>query len=184
VEVTKTRGKSQDGTATNQSNPQRNLGASVPRIENTRKHRGEVAESVFLTKAVTMGFGVAKPWGDSERYDFILDSGGKLWRVQVKSAYRSTEEGGYSVHACGNENRKPYTPDEIDVIVAYIVPEDVWYVIPIHAFATIHGMKFFPGSRRRRSRHEIYREAWCWMACRPDGPKVRRKCLDGRCRFE
>jgi hypothetical protein len=64
------------------------------RLKNTRKRRGEAAESVFLAKAVSMGFGVAKPWGDSERYDFILDSGRPLWRVQVKSAYRACEEGG------------------------------------------------------------------------------------------
>jgi hypothetical protein len=35
-----------------------------------------------LHKAAALGFGVAKPYGDSERYDFILDSGERLWRVQ------------------------------------------------------------------------------------------------------
>ena len=70
-------------------------------IKDTRKHRGEVAESVFLAKAVSKGFAVAKPWGDSNRYDFILDSGGKLWRDQLKSAYSGCNYGGYTVHACG-----------------------------------------------------------------------------------
>ena len=37
------------------------------------KRRGELAELAFLYKAATQGFGVAKPYGDSERYDFILD---------------------------------------------------------------------------------------------------------------
>src|SRR5438876_743386 len=41
----------------------------------TRKRRGEAAEAAFLAKASGLGFGVAKPWGDSERYDFLLDSG-------------------------------------------------------------------------------------------------------------
>ena len=41
----------------------------------TRKRRGEIAEAAFLAKAASLGFGVAKPWGDSERYDFIIDSG-------------------------------------------------------------------------------------------------------------
>jgi PD-(D/E)XK endonuclease len=131
------------------------------RIKNTRKRRGEVAESVFLAKAVSMGFGVAKPWGDSERYDFILDSGGELWRVQVKSAYVGTREGGYTVHAYGNENRVAYTAEEVDVVVGYVVPEDAWYVIPIQAFAGIKTVKVFPASRRMRSKHEKFREAWC-----------------------
>jgi PD-(D/E)XK endonuclease len=131
-----------------------------------------------------MGFAVAKPWGDSDRYDFILDSGGRLWRVQLKSAYRGRKDGGYSIHAFGNENSRPYTPDEVDIIVAYIVPADAWYVIPIEVFTIIHGIRQFPRSRRRRSRHEIYREAWCIMACKPGGPRVRRKCVDGMCRLE
>src|SRR5712691_6414426 len=40
------------------------------------KRKGELSEAAFLLKAASLGFGVAKPWGDSERYDFILDSHG------------------------------------------------------------------------------------------------------------
>jgi PD-(D/E)XK nuclease superfamily protein len=173
-----------DNNCGDQPDNSRQLVTSAPRLKNTRKQRGEVAESVFLAKSVSMGFGVAKPWGDSERYDFILDSGGQLWRVQLKSAYRGCKHGGYTVHAFGNQNRTPYTAAEIDVVIAYIVPEDAWYVIPIAAFGSIHSMKLFPASRRRRSRHEKYREGWCLMACKPDGPQVRRKCVNGLCRFE
>ena len=54
-----------------------------PRPKNT-KRTGELSEAAFLHKAVAEGFGVAKPWGDSERYDFILDNGDRLLRVQVK----------------------------------------------------------------------------------------------------
>ena len=49
------------------------------------KRKGELAEAAFLLKAQSMGFRVARPWGDSDRYDFILDSGARLWRVQLKS---------------------------------------------------------------------------------------------------
>src|SRR2546425_9067354 len=40
------------------------------------KRRGEVVELAFLYKAVSLGFGVAKPYGDSECYDFIVDWSG------------------------------------------------------------------------------------------------------------
>ena len=126
-----------------------------------------------------MGFGVAKPWGDSERYDFILDSGEKLWRVQLKSAYVGSKEGGYTVHAFGNESRVAYTAAEVDVVVGYVVPEQAWYVIPIGAFAGIKSMKLFPASRRMRSKHEKYREAWCWMCCGRAGMGVVRRCVAG-----
>jgi hypothetical protein len=51
----------------------------------TSKAFGEAAEAAFLAKATSLGFGVAKTWGESERYDFMVDSGHKLWRIQVKS---------------------------------------------------------------------------------------------------
>jgi len=145
---------------------------------NTRlptKRRGEVAEAAFLHKAASLGFSVAKPWGESDRYDFILDSGGRSWRVQVKSAHTSTVNG-YTFHACGHVHSRRYTASDIDFIVGYVVPDDVWYVIPIAEFATKTTVKVFPSSRRRRSRFEIYREAWCLMACPKDG--VHRGDLD------
>ena len=54
-----------------------NTGAYSPRTarqkEAITKRRGELAELAFLYKAANLGYGVAKPYGDSERYDFILD---------------------------------------------------------------------------------------------------------------
>ena len=64
---------------------------TVLRRERNPKCRGELAELAFAHKAAALGFGVAKPYGDSERFDFILISrdwpeGDKLWRVQIKSS--------------------------------------------------------------------------------------------------
>jgi hypothetical protein len=49
------------------------------------KRRGEIVEIAFLHTVTNMGFAVTQPYGDSEAYDFIVDSGSRLWRVQVKS---------------------------------------------------------------------------------------------------
>ncbi len=57
------------------------------------KRTGELSEAAFLHKAVGLGFKVTKPWGDSERYDFVLDSGRRLWRVQIKCT--AAEAGGW-----------------------------------------------------------------------------------------
>jgi hypothetical protein len=58
-------------------------------VRNT-KRRGEIVEIAFLYTVANMGFAVTKPYGDSEPYDFIVDSGNRLWRVQVKSClYRN-----------------------------------------------------------------------------------------------
>ena len=129
----------------------------------TRKALGEAAEAAFLAKATSLGFGVAKTWGDSERYDFILDSGKKLWRVQVKSS-RHSDGSRYIIKLKG---AAAYTAKEIDFIVAYIVPENLCYVIPI-SVAAFRGQMYVSPGGTRHFRHEKYREAWCQMACPRD----------------
>jgi hypothetical protein len=58
---------------------------------------------------------------------------------------------------------------EIDFIAVYIVPKNLWYVVPI-AVAELHWqLYFFPERAGSRSANEIYREAWCQMACPRDG---------------
>ena len=62
-------------------NPDAKRGISTSGADPIARHtkrRGELAEAAFLAKAASMGIGVAKPWGDSERYDFIIDVGGRL----------------------------------------------------------------------------------------------------------
>ena len=41
--------------------------------ELTTKRRGEISELAFALAAARHGFGTARPYGDSERYDIILD---------------------------------------------------------------------------------------------------------------
>ncbi len=129
----------------------------------TRKALGEAAEAAFLAKVTSLGFGVSKTWGDSERYDFILDSGQKLWRIQVKSCrhFRSY----YKVTTRGAT--QPYTAEQIDFIAIYIVPENLWYVIPISLAASRDRLYVSP-NRALHSKYEKYREAWCQMACPRD----------------
>lgn len=125
----------------------------------TRKQRGEMAEAAFVAKAASLGLCVSKPWGESSRYDLIVDNGRRLMRVQVKSAHRAGEYGGYTFHAHGNTTRV-YRASEIDVLVAYVVPENAWYLFPVEEFRKYKSMKLFPVSRRRRSKFEKFREAW------------------------
>jgi hypothetical protein len=136
----------------------------------TDKQRGELAEMGFLFKASGLGFGVARPWGDSERYDFILDSGERFWRVQVKSTYVARAHS-YTVHASGytGGKRKAYTSKQIDVLVAYIVAENIWYVIPVAAFVPRKQLQFYPSGCKTKNggRFEQYREAWDLMKADP-----------------
>ena len=153
----------------------------------TRKAQGEAAEAAFLARAASFGFGVAKPWGDSERYDFIVDSGHNFWRVQVKST-RSRVRSGYVV-VLATGSRQTYDATQIDFVAAYIVAEELWYVIPVEAVGSRSSLGLYPHGGTGRL--EKYREAWCQMACprTEDGPsrvQVSRPCeqakaANGRC---
>jgi PD-(D/E)XK nuclease superfamily protein len=45
-----------------------------------------------MTRATELGLGVIKPWGDSARYDFVVEQGGRFLRVQVKSTTSKVDE--------------------------------------------------------------------------------------------
>jgi len=127
----------------------------------TPKQLGEIAEAEFIAKAVGMGFVVAKPWGDSESYDFIVNVRKKFhfWRVQVKSAHVVGKDLTYSFRAHDHE-QKSYTAEDIDALVAYAKPEEAWYVFPVRVVEGLKALKLYPGSRRKRSKYEKWREKW------------------------
>jgi hypothetical protein len=52
--------------------------------DDNTKRLGEAIEAAFLAKVCRLRIPVCKPWGDSERYDFVVDWGEGFWRVQVK----------------------------------------------------------------------------------------------------
>jgi hypothetical protein len=141
----------------------------------TKRHNpvrtGEIAEAAFLHKVINLGFGVAKPWGNSERYDFILDNGQRLWRVQLKCSEVLRPFGGYDIqpmYGVYGKSRRVYTADDIDVLIAYITPVDAWYVLPIELIYGRKSLRFYPTGGCKRPRFEHYREAWHLLRPEPE----------------
>jgi hypothetical protein len=130
--------------------------------ELTTKRRGELSELAFVYKAATQGFHVAKPYGDSERYDCILDNGHRLWRVQIKSS-TCIRNGLYRVNACRHTCQGPacYRASEIDFFAAYIIPEETWFILPVELIVGRRTVYFARrGDPRRPDHYAEYREAW------------------------
>ena len=144
--------------------------------ENT-KRMGEAIEAAFLAKVCKLRIPVCKPWGDSERYDFVVDWGKGFWRVQVKGG--SSQDGSsYRVRAgCSG---KVFTEEDMDFVVVHVVTEDVWYVVSIEIAEGLSTLWFNP--RSTRARFEKYREAWCLLDCPRKGRG--RGDLPVRCRSE
>jgi len=53
---------------------------------------------------------------------------------------------------------------EINFFVDYIVPADVWYVVPVNQIAPFQCLSFYPYGCRIGGFFESYREAWHLMA--------------------
>src|SRR5579863_3343250 len=58
--------------------------------EQTTKRRGEISELAFALAAARQGFGIAKPYGDSERYDIILDPSHVAHVIPTEAERRSS----------------------------------------------------------------------------------------------
>ena len=138
--------------------------------EPSRKRRGEAAEAAFLARATSMGFRVCTPWGESERYDLVIDYGhGRFYRIQAKCTELFADRR-YRVKNGGHSDAV-YTPEETDFIAAYVTPLDLWYIVPIEAAGTRKSLRFYPhGARRRNGRIvpskgllEKYKNAWCLL---------------------
>jgi hypothetical protein len=149
--------------------------------EDNSKRCGEAIEAAFLAKVCKLRIPVCKPWGDSERYDFVVDWGKGFWRVQVKGAsYCSLSRDGSKYHAGAGSNGKTFTKKDMDFVVVQIVPEDLWYVVPIEIAEGLTALWFNP--RSKKARFEKYREAWCLLDCPRKGRG--RGDIPVRCRSE
>ena len=142
------------------------------------KAKGDLAEIAFLHRAAAFGFGVATPYGDKEHYDFILDSGERFWRVQVRStSYFEANRNAYTVNASHigkGRQVKTYQPEEIDFLVAYIVPVDTWYIVPVNQLASLRFLRLYPSGSKWGGCFEAFREAWHLMAPGADLPQPRK----------
>jgi|SRR5579859_2287153 len=122
------------------------------------KALGEWAELVFMQEARLRGFHVAKPFGDTARYDVLLESHGRTQRIQVKCVSRPFRSGYKVLAAHGSARKTPYRPRDVDFIAAFIVPLRLWYIIPVAQLRGRTSLWLFPRSRRART--SPFREAW------------------------
>ena len=173
------------------------------------KLRGEWAELRFMTRVAEHGIMISKPWGDSARYDLMIEHHGRVLRIQVKSTMRIVR-GCYRCHLptlsrcnpearaltknChheatalssqkdpdapreasrtlrGNNSRvrraskseaqpPTHAENQIDFVAAYIIPLDLWYILPAPVTTRLHGhISLSP--HRKGHKYEPYLEAW------------------------
>jgi hypothetical protein len=129
------------------------------------KQRGEWVELEFMAQAALQGFCVSKPWGDSMAYDVIVEHRSHFLRVQVKSTTVRTGTGYFCQFKPNYHKKHDYTLAEIDLFAAYVIPMNLWYLIPASILlgptrkTAVMLCPMVP-LRKNRYRYEHYREAW------------------------
>lgn len=96
-----------------------------------------MSEAQVLNKLVQAGYGVSQPFDDNQRYDFIVDADGDLYRVQVKTA-RSGSSNETIRFDCSNSvantsevSHKEYTSEQIDSFIVYSPDLDKFYWVNV-----------------------------------------------------
>jgi hypothetical protein len=130
------------------------------------KLRGEWAELVFQLRATERGLILARPCGDNAPYDFLVacpgratsdrwDHHGHFLRIQVKCTIFDRGNS-YKCHL--DHNGIPYTPDQVDLFAAYVIPADTFYILPLPATNNQPDILLTPD--RQNSKYSQYKEAW------------------------
>jgi hypothetical protein len=128
----------------------------------TRKAQGDWAELIFMARASALGFNVSKPHPSTTPYDVILEKDGHVWLVQVKSVTEPFSRKAYLIHThiSGYAERRTYKRSDIDFIAAWVVPLDLWYIIPVEAARKVTIYLRPSEAKHGRFQLEKYRERW------------------------
>ena len=109
-----------------------------------------------MARVVERGLGISKPWGECSHYDFVVEAAGRFLRVQVKSTAVKRRNGYVcAVRDCRGE---PYESDAFDFLAVYVIPLEVWYLIPAELIAGQGSVAVYPGLKS--AKYARYREAW------------------------
>ena len=90
-----------------------------------QQQKGLLTELRCAEKFIELGFSVSFPYGNADRYDMLVDTGSRIFRVQVKTASLN-ENGSYtvstvtSVATSSTRYKKHYDETQIDLLVTII----------------------------------------------------------------
>ncbi len=121
---------------------------------NEYKKRGEWVELKFMAEAAARNLSTSKPYGDSENFDVVVGRPGKFVGVQVKSTSFRQSTG----YHCMVSSNQAYAAGSFDFLAAYIVPENVWYIMPAEVIQGKASIMLYP--KAAAAKYEQYREAW------------------------
>ena len=120
------------------------------------KQIGNLTELETMLAFIRLGFNVLTPYGDCERYDFVVDNNGTFVRIQCKTA-SGIDDGaafrfsGRSTHKSGGKIiHHKYSKDEIDYFVTYFNRK--CYLIPVEECGAAKSLRILPPKNEQAQR--------------------------------
>ena len=115
---------------------------------NISKQKGNITELETMLAFLKLGYNVLVPYGDCERYDFVVDANGKFIRIQSKSS--SSDDDGASFKFCCRSSHQSngktvhcqYTIDEIDYFITSF--NNKCYLIPVSECGADKRLRLLP----------------------------------------
>lgn len=118
------------------------------------KQLGNLTELQCITRFYELGYSVSIPYGDSEKYDMILDIDGNLYKLQAKHAkefytddgqlsyikMKTSWQSGYTKQSQYHTNK--YSKNEIDFFVTNFQGKN--YLIPVEECSTEKVLRILP----------------------------------------
>lgn len=97
--------------------------------------QGKFAEHIFASKCIENKIELLSPVVDVHGYDFVIKKNGAWLRIQVKSTSKADtrypNKPSYKVQVRKGNKKTAYSSDDFDYCAVYIIPEKIFYIIPI-----------------------------------------------------
>lgn len=132
------------------------------------KRKGNLYEQKFFTKALEHGLDVFVPLGDYLPQDcLVMNSAGRVFKVQIKGTETKTKDksraglGRYMLTtATGSASKDAIDCTKVDVLVAYIEEENIFYNIPCIELDGAKRISVYPHNPQSKAKHEQFKDNW------------------------
>lgn len=113
---------------------------------------GKVSELEFAKICIDLGYVVSKPINDHGGYDYIIQSGHQLKRIQVRATESPNKEGRYKINCTSKKG--------FDFLALYLRDINIWYIIPKHVITCVTVMVRPNKSNNIKSKFDHYKDNW------------------------
>ncbi|MEE3282861.1 MAG: group I intron-associated PD-(D/E)XK endonuclease [Pseudomonadota bacterium] len=133
--------------------------------QNSAKQTGVTGELLFAYRAMEEGLTVAQPLGDNSPYDFLVDNGEDILKVQIKSSESNEHENKphksakYGFTLKHSKQDKIYEAHDVDFFGLVVIPLRSIWIVPQKAIDRITKVNVYPIGNSSGYMAD-YREQW------------------------